>query len=571
MTGEGQGGWTARLRALLWETGFSRRPPAEETRGPWRSLVSNGPFFLSAMAFYGLYIRTSRVGLLTGVLTALAVLLGCAVFPDLRRNTGVSVRGRLLAALSAAGAAVCSAQQFYGIFAGLERTAGLAARAGLSGPTLTLGLAVLGGVGGWWFLYVLLCRLYGFLGPVLDRAFSGVGRGEKAAVLLLTLAFMAFAAWAFTHSDAFYRTPYQYDVLYTSDSPQLVAENAWLNLLQSENDLRQPLFAVSAAPFTGAAYLVGLLFPGRAWVTPLLSDCAQLVLLVLAYYLLSSLAETRPAGRLALLACLCSLYATLLFSVMMEQYIVSLFWLVLFLYMSLERLPARGAALLGGAGALVTSAAAFPWMLEPDDLRPVRGAGKKALAAVGSFLFALLFFRRADVLLNLRDLRRLLYFTGEHVPAAGRVLQYLNFVSACLFAPAAGPDAVSAGHLSWQLAAVTAVKLSGAAVLLLCVLGAVLTRREPLTRACAWWCAFSAVLLCLLGWGTAENGLVLYILYFGWAFLLLLRQLAAWALEKCRLARLLPWAEAAFAAVLLGVNLPALGELLRFALKNFPV
>jgi hypothetical protein len=86
-----------------------------------------------------------------------------------------------------------------------------------------------------------------------------------------------------------------------------------------------------------------------------------------------------------------------------------------------------------------------------------------------------------------------------------------------------------------------------------------------------WWCAFSAILLVGLGWGTAENGLILYGLYFSWAFYVLLRQALVWPLEQAKLTRWQTGLDAVLAAVLLVLNVPGMAALLRFAVSNYPV
>ena len=40
-----------------------------------------------------------------------------------------------------------------------------------------------------------------------------------------------------------------------------------------------------------------------------------------------------------------------------------------------------------------------------------------------------------------------------------------------------------------------------------------------------YWVMFSVVILLVVGWGSSENGMILYALYFSWAFLVLIYQL----------------------------------------------
>ena len=86
----------------------------------------------------------------------------------------------------------------------------------------------------------------------------------------------------------------------------------------------------------------------------------------------------------------------------------------------------------------------------------------------------------------------------------------------------------------------------------------------------AFWVAFSAVMLLILGWGTAENGLILYALYFGWAFLALLFQLVEKIGETLRVKYLTEVCSFAAAAGLLVCNIPAIMEMIEFAVMYYP-
>ena len=79
---------------------------------------------------------------------------------------------------------------------------------------------------------------------------------------------------------------------------------------------------------------------------------------------------------------------------------------------------------------------------------------------------------------------------------------------------------------------------------------------------------FSFLLLFGMGWGTQENGLILYSLYFGWAIFLLLFRLGQTL--SARIPQLRPALYAVCLAVLVWQNLPAMARLLSFAIQNYP-
>ena len=73
----------------------------------------------------------------------------------------------------------------------------------------------------------------------------------------------------------------------------------------------------------------------------------------------------------------------------------------------------------------------------------------------------------------------------------------------------------------------------------------------------------------IVGWGTVDNGLLLYSLYFGWAYICLLVRLVRVIPEPYGFARLLILA--AVIAILCIRNIPALRDVLVFATKFFPL
>ena len=150
-----------------------------------------------------------------------------------------------------------------------------------------------------------------------------------------------------------------------------------------------------------------------------------------------------------------------------------------------------------------------------------------------------------------------------------RLMQYTHFVSSCFVAPSTVIESARHGYPTWQQAPVDGFHWLGLALLLGCALGFVLNRRERLAQLSAAWVLVSFGVLCVVGWGASENGMVLYTLYFGWAFFCLLvlgaRRLTAGhpALGfGLRLGTL---------GALLACNLPALWRMLAFCFAHYPL
>ena len=86
-------------------------------------------------------------------------------------------------------------------------------------------------------------------------------------------------------------------------------------------------------------------------------------------------------------------------------------------------------------------------------------------------------------------------------------------------APKGGKIVEIFNHPSYQLTDVKNVAIIGVIVLLIVILGYILNRKNKFANFCMLWVIFSSIILLFIGWGTAENGLILYSLYFAFAYL----------------------------------------------------
>ena len=113
------------------------------------------------------------------------------------------------------------------------------------------------------------------------------------------------------------------DILYTSDTSSLTEQNVFLNVAASENDIRQPLFGVFAAPFALGASLVSRLLLLPAVYLPLL-QIVQAALLLLALVLI-----VRMLGASGGVKALSLVLLLLLALLLQKMYLLELLLLVL--------------------------------------------------------------------------------------------------------------------------------------------------------------------------------------------------------------------------------------------------
>ena len=343
-------------------------------------------------------------------------------------------------------------------------------------------------------------------------------------------------------------------------------------MTHAENDLRQPLFAVFAAPFIGIPYLFGRLFVTTASVQAMLVNSVQVIMLFVANSILAKMMKLSPMKRICFILLTCCTYTHLLFTLMMEQYIVAYFWPIFCLYLISEKQRPDRIALWGAGGTMLTSMILLPFMTENSPIRNFKEWFMDVVKYGIEFVILMLVFCRFDVIFYLTTkISTLRDFTGRGLTMMDKIFQYIEFVSNCFVAPNAGVNTTAVDHISWQLNTVTSVNIVGVIILLLVIISAIWNRDKKSCLIAVGWIGFSVIMLVGLGWGTKENGLILYALYFGWAFLVLLFQLVEKIEKKMNVKYILPLISV-FSAVVLGViNVPAIMEMVNFAITYFPV
>lgn len=419
-------------------------------------------------------------------------------------------------------------------------------------------------VGGWYALTRLFLLVWRQVETPVCNLLRSLDRFD-GVLLFLGVLFLGMAVVVSFHSTNLFYYPClahgdgpQYDVLFTGDSRLLSAQCSWINLFSSENDFRQMLYALCSLHlllFHLPAYFLPLesFWRGVAYALP------QLVFLEGAFLLLVRLMRLERWDKVVFFLLLNSTFPTWLFALMQEQYVIAVFFLLLFLL--LRRESGAEVLLVAAGGTLSTSVLAL--FLAPG------GEWKQRWKV---FYHALIFGGAAMILTSQWRLisvwpeRFFTYqrFMGGSVPFPEKLEQYFHFLAGCFVAP----KVAQIGN-TLQLVPVSGVIAWGGiivAVLLLC--GFLLNWRDDRARLCFNWLIFSVFLLLIVGWGSAENGMILYSLYFQWAFCGLV-----WLLAEKVFGRFsgLRRAAAAVAAVgLLAYNLPAMWAIWQWGVVNYP-
>jgi hypothetical protein len=523
---------------------------------------------LSAAAFFCLQIQQSSDAI--SVAVALPFLIFFALKrPKLTMPCNMCGIGKALCVLTAMGVCLWPIEGFAGWLRSITVFQRFQGFLGVETALLSQITAIVFAVAGLMFVYQMVCLFYERFMTAVRWIIADFTREEGIAVLAAAVVLITFAIIVYLKTDAFANPVVIRDLIYTSDSGAIVHENAYLSLNAVENDFRSPLFAVFAAPLMGLPYLLGRVLPfAGAQATVMVA--AQVPLLVVAVCLLMKLIKGvgKPA-RILLPVVMLTTYGALLFTLMAEQYIIALFYLALCLYGLLERGEREQLYILGAAGTMLPSAvlAFYP-----------EHKGKKGSAvlldALKSGLWGLILlctFGGFGVLLRIPEtLQNVSRFTGAGVGFPGRIRQFLSFVAQIFAAPQAGEIIAADGYMKWRITETGGVNALGIVILALACVSFIWNRKQVFVKISMAWVGLSFLLLCLLGWGTAENGLTLYILYFGWAYAVLLATLVQRIMNTIKLARFSWIVYVLGAAVMLLYNLPRLRDMLFFAVTNYP-
>ena len=413
-----------------------------------------------------------------------------------------------------------------------------------------------------WFL-----KLMGSLGR---RFFRESDFSERLFLLSAWCILTMMLVFTYLCTQAFYGAHinggwFNFDLIYSADSGYLVHQDVYRNIGAEQNDLRQPLFGLFAAPFCQAAWLISrvLFFLPNSYVT--VSQSIQIFLFLIALVLLARMMELKGPEKALFLVLMLVCFPTLIFALTAEQYLFAVFWLILLIY--LQKAPvAQSTAFIAATGSLLTSGVLFPLVTWDRDFKAFV---KKTMILCGAFFGVMILSGRLTTFLDIPSyIAGYGYYTGVDVAFRQKLMQYVNFAGACLLAPKSGVDFTTYSHISWQMLPVTGWSPVGIVVILLTIAGIAATWNKRLTKISAAWLGFSFLLLGLVGWGTIDNGLMLYSLYFGWAFTAMIFGLLDRVLDRAEPVKL-----AVMLLLVLGVgvyNVFALKEVLVFSTQFFP-
>ena len=214
------------------------------------------------------------------------------------------------------------------------------------------------------FIFAYVCVIYfwdKFIALIKSRKlFNGLTRGEVIFYCVIFAASIYFCTNIFMRSNAFYASGHLFDIIYYSDSDSILVDNCFMRIFHTENDIRQPLFAIFAIPFMGVPYLLSrvaaILFGQENFFRALFMNYVQIAMLLAGVIMLTKTMRLKSLYRGIFASLFCCSYIYLLFILMIEQYIIAFFWLSFAVYIACEKDVSESDSLaLYGAGATLTT------------------------------------------------------------------------------------------------------------------------------------------------------------------------------------------------------------------------
>lgn len=403
--------------------------------------------------------------------------------------------------------------------------------------------------------------------PIIIKFFKSFDKTEKTFIIASTIAAI-IGAYILTDKTTVFAYPmYQnkftpYDVLYTLDSTM----DAYNNISSFANDIRNPLFGIMALPFSVIATFIGKIMPfgrmGFSFVTAL--TAVQVVIVAITLILLTRLLKIEEKQKPYFYALCLATLPFLLFSLVIEQYVVSVFYLILFIYVFVETKTKTNYLYVASTGSILTSGVLFPliskaknfkqWFVNVFDCFMVF----VTVTIIGGQLPQV--FKVVDTL------KELLGSFSGHITAEAKLYRFTYFLKDMFFATP-GQIVAPKGYPSYLSIDPTNINIIGIALLLICLISIFLNRKNKFALISGSWVAFSIVLLYFVGWGAPENGYILYSYYFSWAYLSLYYLFFKKIFEKKP--KLFKGTIITTIIIMLIVNIPVLYKILSFAVTYY--
>ena len=368
------------------------------------------------------------------------------------------------------------------------------------------------------FCYLFLKKIF----PKVKKFVLNLEKTEKKYLLIifflsfLLSIFICFFTTAFTFDTSKYSP---YNIVFTSDSSLVAKDDAFINFSHPENDLRQPLFGVFAFPFGIIAhFLSNFIFMTNGQSYWLMLIVGQFLLNAITIIMLGKLLKIEDKYKKYFYLLFSVSFPYLVFSLTLEQYSISLFYLILTIYIA-NNYKGINYLYVGATGTLLTSGIIFPLITKFKSIKQwIKDVFKCFLAFVGTIIFSGQFIQILSIPYKIEVYSQ---YTGDIFTMKEKMYKFIEFISS-IFVGSNGYVMTGVGYPAYRLSIPDKINYFGLIIFILIVISFILNRKNKIARLSFFWVLFSFIVLVLIGWGQKENGLILYSLYFSWAYLVLL-------------------------------------------------
>lgn len=357
---------------------------------------------------------------------------------------------------------------------------------------------------------------------ILGEFKKDLTRVEKKYLFIMLIVAFIISTFTIRYTTAFSKPEFNenlipYDVMYTSDTGYIAGYDAYFNVSNPENDIRQPLFGIFAFPFAVVAKILGELcfFLPTGFEYVFFLTIIQFLLLTVSTILIGKILNLEEKEKKYLYLLFSCSFPYLLFGLILEQYVIGLFYLILAIYISHVNKDSINYMYIGAVGTLLTSGIIFPVITK------LKNAKQYIADIIKCFLvFCTIFIvggQFPQILTCTKTFKTLQTFSGD-LFFYDKFCQFTSFVKG-LFIPQHGAVVIS-DFPSYRLQS-PSLSIIGIIILIILIISFILNRKLKMAKISILWILFSFIILCLKGWGTPENGLILYSLYFAFAYYVL--------------------------------------------------
>jgi len=537
---------------------------------------------MSVMAFVGLQISFgNRIGVIMNIPVAFALALYMEYkYKVLAKLFEIKLKKYVFISLPIAVYTVIEiVLNFYRhwivrFFASTENSLVLEIRSHLSEQLLRIGFYTVTVMAGIVTLFVVFGAVYAIVSRFKKYVLlltEKSDRIERWYVIVGTLVFSTVIIFIYSVTVIAYTTEVPFDLIFTMDSGRHVETDVFFNLRAPENDIRQPLFALLTMPFAIVAKILAIPFFFLPSAYILIMQIIQVVaLLIMAVLMVQMTGINRGSSKIMFLILYTMTYPVLLFSFTVEQYIPSVFIAVLTIYICSHRKKPNIWLAALSTGILLTNVIIVPFVTYEKKLMAWLHSIAKTVAA---FIVLCVFSGKLPVLFGAFDsIRSLLRFAdigiGYNTDVGyNKLYQFTNFVENCFIAP----QIIVFNRYdfsTFQLATPIGISLLGVVLLCISLVSVIINRKIMFAKACGLWILFSIAILYAIGLGSPENGMILYSLYFSWAFFGLVFLFFEKLLKKQKVIRYAVYS--VLFIVMSIININGIIELVQFGIEHYP-